>query len=591
VRIGPILPVVIPGLRSRTRNPEPFWRQVIMGANRVLRASGFRVRFASRNDGQRELNFKQQKRLSVMVLLYSLTTAAHADSPLAPSFTEDTATSGISSVYKGEWQYMVGGGAASFDCNGDNFPDLLLAGGEAKATFFRNVSKEGGELKFTEEQSGLELDAITGAYPLDVDGDGNIDIVALRVGENVIFRGKGECKFERANEAWNFDGGDGWSTSFAATWERGAKWPTIAIGNYIDRTEEISPWGSCTDNLLYRPDPAGGKFAVTIPLTPSYCPLSMLFTDWNRSGVPSLRVSNDREYYEGGQEQMWKVEQGAAPALYTAAEGWKPLRIWGMGIASADVTGDGYPDYFLTSMADNKLQTLTAPPADGKLRPDYADIAYKRGVTAHRPYQGDDLRSSTAWHTQFEDVNNDGLADLFIAKGNVAEMKDFAMKDPNNLLVQGADGTFVEMGGIAGVDSTAHSRGAALADFNLDGLVDLVVVNRNENAQIWRNTTKDAGGFVAIELKQDGANRDAIGSWVEMRLGDKIVGREVTSGGGHAGGAIGPLHFGMGSASEAEARITWPDGAKGGWSKVSANSRYTFERGKFMRVLPVAANQ
>ena len=91
----------------------------------------------------------------------------------------------------------------------------------------------------------------------------------------------------------------------------------------------------------------------------------MLFTDWNKSGTPSLRVSNDREYYEGGQEQLWHVDPGKAPALYTDAEGWKPLRIWGMGIASYDLNGDGYPEYFLTSMADNKLQTLAAVPQDG----------------------------------------------------------------------------------------------------------------------------------------------------------------------------------------------------------------------------------
>jgi hypothetical protein len=65
-------------------------------------------------------------------------------------------------------------------------------------------------------------------------------------------------------------------------------------------------------------------------------------------------------------------------------------------------------------------------------------------VTAHRPYVGDDLRPSTAWHTQFEDVNNDGLVDLFIVKGNVDEMPDFAMHDPNNLLLQTPDGKFVE---------------------------------------------------------------------------------------------------------------------------------------------------
>ena len=94
---------------------------------------------------------------------------------------------------------------------------------------------------------------MTGAYPLDIDSDGNMDVVMLRVGENVVMRGEGDCRFSRANEAWGFDGGDGWSTAFAATWEKGSSWPTLAIGNYIDRAEEMEPWGSCTDNWLHRP--------------------------------------------------------------------------------------------------------------------------------------------------------------------------------------------------------------------------------------------------------------------------------------------------------------------------------------------------
>ena len=59
------------------------------------------------------------------------------------------------------------------------------------------------------------------------------------------------------------------------------------------------------------------SFAAPLALKPSFCALSMLFTDWNKSGTPALRVSNDREYYEGGQEQLWHVEPGKAPALYT----------------------------------------------------------------------------------------------------------------------------------------------------------------------------------------------------------------------------------------------------------------------------------
>ncbi|MGD9914510.1 MAG: CRTAC1 family protein [Rhizobiaceae bacterium] len=500
--------------------------------------------------------------------------------PLVPSFAEETDSAGIDSVYQGEWEYMVGGGAAVFDCNADGFADMLLAGGEKPAKFYRNASTRGGALKFVADTSGLELDKLTGAYPLDIDGDDNTDLVLMRVGENVVMRGLGGCRFERANENWGFHGGDAWWTAMAATWEKGAEWPTIAVGSYIDRAEEISPWGSCTDNWLLRPEAGARKFAAPLALKPSFCPLSMMFTDWNRSGTPSLRVSNDREYYEGGQEQMWKLEPGKEPALYTAPEGWRPLRIWGMGIASYDLNFDGYPEYFLTSMADNKLQTLAEVPADGAApKPTYSDVAWPKGVTAHRPYTGPELKPSTAWHTEFEDVNNDGMVDLFVVKGNVWEMPDFAMQDPNNLLLQQTDGKFVEAGDKAGVASLKTGRGGALADFNLDGLIDMVVVNRNDKAQLWRNTSAEAGNWVAISLKQAGANRDAIGAWLEVRCGqDRILRREITVGGGHVGGKLGWHHFGLGSETKAAVRVAWPDGTVGEWQDVEPNALYVVER-------------
>lgn len=522
-----------------------------------------------------------------MMLLAAGSAVAAENAPAVPTFVEETESAGVTSVYAGDWQYMVGGGAATFDCNEDGLPDMLLAGGEQAATFYRNASAPGGHLKFEAEASGLEVAGMTGAYPIDIDSDGHVDLILLRVGENLAMRGLGGCRFERANETWAFDGGDAWSTAFSATWERGSQWPTLAIGNYIDRAQEMSPWGSCTDNWLHRPLAAGRGFQPPLALKPSFCPLSMLFTDWNRSGTPSLRVSNDREYYEGGQEQMWKIEPGSAPVLYTADEGWKYLRIWGMGIASYDLNSDGYPEYFLTSMADNKLQSLAAAPAEGPAAPTYADIAFAKGVTAHRPYTGDDLRPSTAWHTQFEDVNNDGLADLFIAKGNVDAMPDFAIKDPNNLLLQDGDGTFVEVGDKAGVDSVAVARGAALADFNLDGLVDLVVVNRREKAQIWRNTGAAAGGWIEVRVQQDAPNRDAIGGWIEVRGdGASIMRREITVGGGHAGGQDGPWHFGLGAASKVEVRVIWPDGVSDAWQGVASDGIYVVERGKPVEKLP-----
>ncbi len=487
--------------------------------------------------------------------------------PAIPVFTSETATAGLDTVYQGDWDYMVGGGVATFDCSGDGFPEVFLSGGAGPSGLYLNRSQRGGALAF-EKTDAVTLDAVLGAYPLDIDSDGVMDLVLLRQGENRLLRGLGDCRFEPANAAWGFDGGDAWSTAFAAIWETGQTWPTLAIGNYIDRKEEAFPWGSCTDNWLHRPE--GNRFAAPIPLTPSFCALSMLFTDWNRSGHPSLRVSNDREYYKGGQEQMWHLEPGQPPRLYTEAEdGWKRLRIWGMGIASADVNLDGYPDYFLTSMADNKLQVLKDP-ASGK--PDFADIAFKSGATAHKPYTGGDVKPSTAWHPQFADVNNDGVQDLFVAKGNVARMPDFAMNDPNNLMLGRPDGTFVEAGDRAGVASMSIARGAQVVDLNLDGKLDLVVVNRWTKAEVWRQTSEDLGGWVQVRLSQEGPNRDGIGAVIEIRRGDRVERHEITSGGGHVSGSVGWLHFGLGAAQSAELRVIWPGGAEGKWQTLPAGS-------------------
>lgn len=489
-----------------------------------------------------------------------------------PKFDDESATAGINHTYVGEWEQIVGGGVASFDCNADARPDVFLSGGTNPAKLLVNASEKAGALSFTPHQSGAELAGVSGAYPVDIDSNGVTDLVLLRVGENVLMRGLGDCKFENANTAWGFDGGDAWSTAFSATWEKGASLPTLAIGNYIDRQQEAFPWGSCTENWLHRPD--GLTYAPPIPLTPSFCALSMLFTDWNASGQPSLRVSNDREYYEGGQEQMWHLDKNQPPRLYTEAEGWQRLRIWGMGIASTDLDANGTPEFFLTSMADSKLQTL-ADPASGK--PKYSDVAFAKGVTAHRPYIGGDTRPSTGWHAQFGDVNNDGRSDLFVAKGNVWDMPDFAAEDPNNLLLQREDATFIEAGDRAGVASMKSARGASLTDFNGDGALDLIVVNRNAPVEIWRNTGP-VGNFAMVALQQPAPNPTAIGAWVEVRSGKTLQRHEVTIGGGHASGTYGPTHFGLGTATSAEVRVIWPDGSISDWRPLVANTTTTLAR-------------
>jgi hypothetical protein len=253
-----------------------------------------------------------------------------------------------------------------------------------------------------------------------------------------------------------------------------------------------------------------------------------------------------------------------------------------MGIASQDLTGDGLPEVFLTSQGDNKLQTLT----NGAGQPNYGDIALARGVTAHKPFSDGEALPSTAWHAEFQDVNNDGYVDLFVSKGNIEAQPDTASKDPSNLLIGKEDGTFTESAEAAGILTYARGRGAALADFNLDGMLDLVEVTRRENVKLWRSVgwgdvdqPKPMGGWIAVRLEQPGSNRDAIGSWIEVKAGDRTVVREVTVGGGHAGGQLGWIHFGLGAAERAEVRVTWPDGETGPWLTMTADGFATIERG------------
>ena len=508
--------------------------------------------------------------------------AATLEAPAVPLFVEEAAT-GVDHTYDGSWQFFTGGGVAVFDCDGDDLLDLYLAGGTEPAGLYRNTSRLGGPLAFEQLESEVtDLELVTGAYPLDIDSDGLLDLAVLRRAENVLLRGLGECAFERANEAWAFDGEDDWSTAFSAKWEPGDAFPTLAVGDYLE-IGEGGTFPGCDESALFRPVGADG-YGQPEALMPSHCTLSMLFSDWDRSGRRDLRVSNDRQYYDPqlGEEQLWKVRPGEPAAPYTREEGWQRLNVFGMSIAGQDVTGDGYPEYYLSSMADNKLRTLT----DGPGQPTYGDSAYRRGVNASRPFHGDDHRPSTAWHAEWDDVNNDGRFDLYVAKGNVEKMPDHADDDPSNLFIGQPDESWAEGAIEAGIVHSDKTRGAALADLNNDGLLDLVEVNRAVPVRVWRNAgagtaTQPApmGAWLDVELSQTGPNNDAIGAWIEVRAGDVEAIREVTVGGGHVSGGLGPVHFGLGEAREAEVRVTWPDGEVGEWISVAADQRVHLERG------------
>ena len=88
------------------------------------------------------------------------------------------------------------------------------------------------------------------------------------------------------------------------------------------------------------------------------------------------------------------------------------------------------------------------------------------------------------------------------------------------------------------------------------------------------------GHFVEFKASAEGPNRDAVGGWIELRCGDRVQRRELTIGGGHAGGQLTWTHFGLGADMQAEVRVLWPDGEAGAWQKVAGDSFYLLKRGQ-----------
>lgn len=457
-----------------------------------------------------------------------------------PLFEDHSAALPLHS-YEGGWTHFVGGGVAVLDCDADGLPDIFAAGGTNPARLIRNK----GNFKF--EAADLpEITGVTGAYPIDLNADGMLDLFLLRAGTNAVLQGMPDCRFVDATNDLGLPSEDKWSTAFTAWWSPGKRYPTLAVGNYVDRNNPDGPFEACDGNTLLTPE--AGVYRAT-PLLPGFCPLSMLAARDAR-GKHTLRISNDRHYYvSGGYEQMWDI---STERFLGPQDGWDTVSLWGMGIASRDLNGDGADEVMLTSMGDQVMQ-LAQP--DGS----YANAPYSIGTYAQRPHVGGDGRPSTGWHAEFGDVDNDGRADLFIAKGNVDQMPGMATRDPNNLLMQNPDGTFREEGAAAGVATLHRARGAALADFDQDGRLDLLVSNRRAPLEIYRNVTPDVGNWLRVMPMQRDGNRNAIGAVITVTTPFGRQSVQHIIGGGHAGGQLLPRHFGLGPATVAAVQVVWPD--------------------------------
>ena len=515
---------------------------------------------------------------------------AEGEALAVPVFQEIAASAGLSHSFRADSDFVVGGGASAFDCDGDGDLDVAVAGGLAPMALFVNRTSPGGSPAFDTDQRfsavlGDRADRVTGVYAVDIDNDGAVDLVATRFGRNLVLRNAGDCRFEDVTARWGLSGTGVWTTAFAAAWVGQDAYPTLIFANYVRRDRPLEKRGNCEPTLVVRPDtvPSGGspRYGPPVAIRPSHCALSVRQVDWRGSGADGETVdfwiANDREYADPeGQEQLLSLRTDEL-RLYTEADGWVRHRIWGMGVAAADVDGDGAVEVAVTNMAENRFFTRVDPDSD---RPGFRNEAWPRGAAAQRPHTGGDPRPSTSWHTAFADFNNDARLDLLIVKGNVDAMPQFAAFDPDSLLLGVGDGRFSEAGAEAGIGIDTVGRGAAVFDGDGDGCLDILVVNRNAPVSFFHAMCKSDRPSVDVTLRQDGANTFAVGARVSIDLEGLRSRRSVVVGGGHAGSSLTPVHIGAPGGIAVSVRVTWPDGSQSGPVPVQAGASYIWHRGE-----------
>ena len=420
----------------------------------------------------------------------------------------------------------MGGGVAVLDCDEDGRPRPLLRGRLGASGAVREPQRRGWSAPVRAlSRRGHGPDRVTGAYPLDIDSDGILDLAVLRHGEDVLLRGLGDCAFERANEAWRFDGGDDWTTAFSATWEAGQTWPTLAFGTYIDHVDDQGvTW--CGLGSLVRPRTGGRRLRATRAAGPGHCALSMLFSDWNRTGRRDLRVSNDRHYYrEDGEEQLWRLRARCSRRASTAAtRAGESVSIWGMGIASQDLTGDGLPEVYLTSIGSNRA-------GDPRRRRRRADLRGRRPRPrrdrhhagrreAHQPV---DVMASRVRRRQQRRPHGP----LHLEGQRRCHPGQRQRSIPASCSWADRMARFLRAAKRADIIDPARTRGAALVDLNADGLLDIVRGHacRERHAAAQPRSRRRRGaprrwatGWPSSSTRR-APTRTRVGAWIEVEAG------------------------------------------------------------------------
>ncbi len=537
--------------------------------------------------------------------------------------------------------YYHGGGVAIGDINNDGMEDVFFSGNEVKNRLYLNK----GNMVFEDitEKAGINTGKkwSTGVAMADVNGDGNLDIYVCQGGSpnlpwsekaNLLYINNGDGTFVEQAKVYGLDDSnmstmasffdydkDGDLDCFVLNESKYTMVVHKAVFEDLKKKENLLRAG-CN---LYRND--DGKF---VNVTEEAGMLGWSFglglstSDFNDDGWPDVYVANDYSV----PDRMY-INNGDGTFTDKIKEKTKQISFYSMGIDVADINNDGFRDFGIVDMAiaDHfRSKTLMAS-MDTDLFWYYINnlnYHYQYMFNAFQLNNGNGTYSNIAnlaglaktdwsWAALFMDLDNDGSKDYYVTNGfrRYARDNDFRNemekvrqanggsvpmdmreemynKMPTMKLVNQAyhnDGalSFKDKSVEWGLDQSSFSNGAAYADLDNDGDLDLVVNNIEDEAFIYQNNAREINGnhFLNIELKGKTPKTSVANTLVTIHYGEEMQHLEYSNTRGFQSSVGKIMHFGLGKVENIDRlQVTWPDGYSQVLENISVDQKLTLEQ-------------
>jgi hypothetical protein len=490
----------------------------------------------------------------------------------------------------------MGSGVAFIDYDNDGWPDIFLVNGMDWPGHFRKHStpklyhnNHDGTFTDVTRKAGLAIEAYgMGVAVGDYDNDGYDDLFVTAYGQNHLFHNNGNGTFTDMTQKAGLEGPHEFSTSAAwVDYDRDGHLDLV-VANYVQWTPETDLY--CTldgKNKSYcQPESykgaavrlwhnrGNGTFEDVTQRAglgdATSKTLGVAVLDYDNDGWPDLLFSNDTQpnklYRNNGNGTF--SEKAVLAGVAFSEEG---VARAGMGVDASDYDHSGYPSVLITNFS-NQMVSLYHNEGKGL----FIDEARRSGI-------GSSTLLTLGFGCFFFDYDLDGWPDVFIANGHIdADIQrvqanvTYAM--PPHLFRNVGKGKFQEVTTSMGsaFASPRVGRGAAYADINNDGRLDLLLSTNGGPVYLFRNEAQgvDASNrSVRLKLIGTKSNRDGIGSLVKLTAGSETQTKMLRSGSSYLSASELVLTFGLGRYDKAESiEVHWPSGQLDRLSAVPAGA-------------------